>query len=110
MKRTMAWEIAKVRQKARHVAENAAHRAGMTLEEWLDEAIVEQAANEQSEEPQWFRSQSFDRVASAKRNVERGGPRILRPQNEQIRDSGGLLESTVERIGQQIGRNEQRLA
>src|SRR5271165_7005767 len=110
MKRTMAWEIAKVRPTARHVAANAAHRAGMTLEEWLDEAIAEHAANDSSEEPQSFRSHAFERVASPKRHAERGGPRILRLQNEQNRDSGGLLESTVEGIEQQISGNERRLA
>src|SRR5271166_5948029 len=110
MTKTMAWEIAKVRPKARHVAANAAHRAGMTLEEWLDEAIIEHAANDHSEEPQRFWTHAFDRVASPNRHVERNGPRILRLHNERIPDSGGLLESSVERIEQQIRRNEGRLA
>ena len=50
MNRAMAWEIANLGPRARHVAEEAAQSAGMTPEEWLNEAVVEYAASTRSEE------------------------------------------------------------
>ena len=40
----MAWTIAGVERRTRDAAEEAARRAGMRLDDWLDEAIADQAA------------------------------------------------------------------
>ncbi|MBV9286313.1 MAG: SEL1-like repeat protein [Hyphomicrobiales bacterium] len=46
----MAWDTANA-ARTRQIAANAARRAGMTLEEWLDEAIVVHAARKGAEDP-----------------------------------------------------------
>ena len=45
MSRSTAWDIASVSPGARSLAERAASRAGVTLEQWLDQAIVELASD-----------------------------------------------------------------
>ena len=45
MSRSTAWDIASVSPGARSLAERAASRAGITLEQWLDQAIVELASD-----------------------------------------------------------------
>ena len=48
--RTMAWETENVRPRVRRIAEDAARRAGVRLEQWLDEALLEWAAGARPEE------------------------------------------------------------
>ena len=52
MNKAMAWTIAGVGRRTRDAAEEAARRAGMRLDDWLDEAIADQAALEQRAPPQ----------------------------------------------------------
>jgi localization factor PodJL len=47
MNKAMAWTIAGVGRQSRDAAEEAARRAGMRLDDWLDQAIADQAALEQ---------------------------------------------------------------
>ena len=51
MSKSTAWGIANVSPAARSIAEQAADRAGLTLEEWLNQAIAEQAFSAQVAEP-----------------------------------------------------------
>ena len=46
MNKAMAWNIAGVGRRTRDAAEEAARRAGMRLDDWLDAAIAEQAAEQ----------------------------------------------------------------
>lgn len=50
MKKSMAWDLANITARARRLAEEAAHRAGVTVEEWLDEAIVGRVAGDISDQ------------------------------------------------------------
>ncbi len=50
MNKNVAGKLASVRPQALRLAEEAAHRAGMGLEEWLDEAIIGRAAGDISDE------------------------------------------------------------
>src|SRR5271170_7557475 len=53
MNRAAAWSVRGVGRETRDAAQEAARRAGMSLGEWLDEVIADQAA-EQGVEPEDF--------------------------------------------------------
>ena len=53
MNRAAAWSVRGVGRETREAAEEAARRAGMSLGEWLDEVIADQAA-EQGVNPEDF--------------------------------------------------------
>src|ERR1700678_3364180 len=46
MNRAAAWSVRGVGRETRDAAEEAARRAGMSLGEWLDEVVAEQAADQ----------------------------------------------------------------
>jgi hypothetical protein len=48
MNKSMAWTIAGVGRRTRDAAEEAARRAGMPLDDWLDEAIDKAALGERA--------------------------------------------------------------
>ena len=108
----MAWEIANLGPRARHVAEEAAQRAGMTPEEWLNEAVVEYAASARSEEAdQEARFHERRRESITRQDAAGEGRRSIWPgEDRRNRDVESMLESSVQRIEQQITRNGWRLA
>ena len=108
----MAWEIANLGPRARHVAEEAAQRAGMTPEEWLNEAVVEYAASTRSEEADQEARLHEPRRESIKRQDAAGeGKRaIWSGEDRRNREVENMLESSVQRIERQITRNGWRLA
>ena len=81
----MAWETAKLDPRARRAAEEAAHRAGMSPEDWLNAVLVENAAS-------------------------LGVPRISRFEDFRIPEGEDLMESAVQHIERRITRNGERLA
>ena len=108
----MAWEIANLGPRARHVAEEAARRAGMTPEEWLNEAVVEYAASARSEEAdQEARFHERRRESITRQDAAGEGRRSIWPgEDRRNREVENMLESSVQRIEQQITRNGWRLA
>ena len=110
MNKAMAWETANLGPRARRLAEDAAHRAGMSPEEWLNEAIVEYAASvrskETSEEVQFHERRRETISGRGERVAGPGG----HPQDQQVPEVQDLLESTVQQIERRITSNGQRLA
>jgi localization factor PodJL len=110
----MSWETANLGPRARRVAEDAAHRAGMSPEEWLNEAIVEHAAFVRSEEAgedvQFYDRRRERGSARGERAVSLGGRRTRHPRDEQDPEVEDLLESTLQQIERRITHNGQRLA
>jgi localization factor PodJL len=112
MNKAMPWETANLGPRARRLAEDAAHRAGMSPEEWLSEAIVEHAAfvrSEDAAEDVQFRDRRREWM-SVPGGVGPDGRRTGHPQDQQIPGAEDLLESTVQQIERRIARNGQRLA
>ena len=111
MNRAMAWEIANLGPRARHVAEEAAQRAGMTAEEWLNEAIVEHAVSARSEQVDQEAFHERRQESLARQDAAAEGARPIRPgEDRRNREVENTLESSVRRIEQQITRNGWRLA
>ena len=110
----MSWETANLGPRARRVAEDAAHRAGMSPEDWLNEAIVEHAAfvglEEAGEDVQFYDRRRERVSARGERAVSLGGRRTGRPRDEQVPEVEDLLESTLQQIERRITHNGRRLA
>ena len=66
----MAWNIAGVGRRTRDAAVEAARRAGMRLDDWLDEAIADYAGLEQHGRPQHDEPED-DRLDAAAGRLER---------------------------------------
>ena len=66
----MAWNIAGVGRRTRDAAVEAARRAGMRLDDWLDEAIADYAALEQQRRSQHDEAED-DRLDAAAGRLER---------------------------------------
>ena len=70
MNRAVAWTIAGVSRRTRDAALEAARRAGMGLDDWLDEAIAERAGLDPHAE--FGRDEAFDdRLDAAAGRLER---------------------------------------
>ncbi len=114
--KAMAWETANLDPGARRVAEDAAHRAGMSPDDWLNEVIVECAAalrSEEAGEELHFQDRRRERSRGRGHGERPVGADVLRfsrfedlgiPQGEDI------MESTVRQIERRITRNGERLA
>jgi localization factor PodJL len=109
MNRAMPWTIAGVGRRTRDAAEEAARRAGMRLDDWLDEAIADQAALERGARPD-DREVEDDRLDAAAGRLER----IARPnaQAREPRATGipGSFDSAIERFEARLSRAEARAA
>jgi localization factor PodJL len=91
MNKSMAWSV---RPQARRLAERAARRAGVSLEEWLDEAIMGRPAGANSEE-------CDDEIRShASRQLD----------GAWLDEAEDLLESAITRIERRMRRGEERMA
>lgn len=75
MNKAMAWTIAGVGRRTQDAAEEAARRAGMRLDDWLDEAIADQAAIAQRAPPQDNEAED-ERLGAAAGRLERIARRI----------------------------------
>ena len=90
----MAWNLESVRPQARRLAEEAARRAGVSVDEWLDEAIVGQAAGDISDE------------ADDEARADASG-RLDRAWLDETENS---LNSAARRIERRLRRGEVRMA
>ena len=90
----MAWNLANISPRARRLAEEAAHRAGVSVEEWLDEAIVGRAAGDVPD-------QGGDQIQS------RGSAQFGRAPLDETEE---FLDSAIGRFGRRLRRNEEHLA
>ncbi len=74
MKTGLPWQVSGIRRQARDTAREAAHRAGMSVGEWLDSVILESAqTGEGQHEAQLYRRRARDRDPQAdERRHEQG--------------------------------------
>ena len=115
MNKTTAWDFASVRPIARRIAVDAARRAGMSLEEWLDEAIVDRAVSARPQEGSAdVNSQGSDQRHDPFSHGEPLNRRDLRStlgiEEACVRDAPNFLESAVARFEERMARGEERTA
>jgi localization factor PodJL len=110
----MAWETANA-PKAQRIAQDAARRNGMTIDEWLDEAIREHAAHDQAGRPDRETSaRAFGgrRERARRREWTTSGDAGPIPLVEDWRALAGqdLLEAAIQRIERGLARNAEETA
>ena len=96
----MAWTIAGVGRRTRDAAEEAARRAGMRLDDWLDEAIADQAALAQRNRPEDNEAED-ERLDAAAGRLER-----IARRNEGAREPRSAGDSGLFRFGDRALRGE----
>ena len=74
----MAWNIASLDRRTRDAAVEAARRAGMRLDDWLDEVITDYAGLDQPARPE-HNGAEVDRLDAAAGRLERIARRNERP-------------------------------
>src|SRR5579863_1512169 len=109
MNKAMAWTIGGMERRTRDAAEEAARRAGMRLDDWLDEAIAGQAALGQRPRPEDDKSED-ERLAAAAGRLER-----IARQSTPGRESGpprapDAFDSAIERFEARLLRAEAQAA
>jgi localization factor PodJL len=127
MSRAAAWSIRGIGRETREAAHEAARRAGISLSEWLDEAIAERAA-EQGVSPDDFDADDrldaiADRLDDLSRRDERPRRRRLEPEldedeppvrrfasREEIKRAEDLLEAAITRFEARAAKAEERTA
>src|SRR5579871_1586251 len=94
MNSNTAWNLGDAGPQVRRLAEEAAHRAGMSLEEWLNEAMAAGTAEAGPDE------------------AVRGDPAASPAPRERVwlDETEDFLESTVTRIERRLKRGEERMA
>ena len=109
MNRAMAWNIAGVERRTRDAAVESARRAGMRLDDWLDEAIADYAGLDQHARPVHNRAED-DRLEAAAGRLEqivrRDAP-AHEPRAPGIPDS---FDSVIERFEKRLSRSEAQAA
>jgi localization factor PodJL len=94
MNRTTASDLSSVLSQARRLAEEAADRAGVSLEEWLDEAILRSVAGATA------RATGGGTPSSASEDL---GQSL-------IEETEDLIESAMDRLERRMRRSEERMA
>ena len=109
MNKSMAWTIAGVGRRTRNAAEEAARRAGMRLDDWLDEAITEQAALAQGVglDDNETEDERLDAAAGRLERIARQNEVAREPPAPGIPDS---FDSAIERFEARLSRAEARAA
>ncbi len=112
MSKSTAWDIASVSPGAQRLAERAAGRAGVTVEEWLDQAIAEHASESEGLRPRDQPSLGSARDGSRDRRVadDLGGvphePPRFRLEGASARDLQERLRANAETVERRIPRGE----
>lgn len=101
----MAWNIAGVGRRTRDAAAEAARRAGMRLDDWLDEAIAEYTGLDQLARPD--DEPHDDRLDAAAGRLERIARRNAPPQAPR---EPGIPRSVIERFEMRLSRAEAQAA
>ncbi len=108
MNKAMAWNIAGVGRRTQDAAEEAARRAGMRLDDWLDAAIAEQAAEHGAPlEKSEAQDDLLDAVAGRLERISRQNPRAEEPQRPGV---PGSFDAAIERFEQRLSRAETQAA
>jgi localization factor PodJL len=110
MNRAMAWNIAGVGRRTRDAAVEAARRAGMRLDDWLDEAITDYAGLDQHERAQHDAAED-ERLDAAAGRLEWIARRNERASGASpARGTPDPLDSVIERIEGRLARAEAQAA
>ena len=109
MNKAMVWTIAGVGRRTRDAAAEAARRAGMRLDDWLDEAIADQAALEQRARPEeeGAGDQRLDAAAGRLERIARRDAPASEPRTSAIPDT---FDSAIDRFEARLSRAEARAA
>src|SRR5580700_1251421 len=109
MNRAMAWNIAGVDRRTRDAAVEAARRAGMRLDDWLDEVIADYAGLDQHARPEHNRAED-DRLDAAAGRLERIARRNERAQAPRAPRSSETFNSAIEHFEMRLARAEAQAA
>ena len=94
--------------RTRDAAEEAARRAGMRLDDWLDAAIAEQVAEQGAPlEKSEAQDDLLDAVAGRLERISRQNPRAEEPQRPGV---PGSFDAAIERFEQRLSRAEAQAA
>ena len=104
----MAWNIAGVGRRTRDAAEEAARRAGMRLEDWLDQAIADRAA-EQGAQPGTAEAEDdwLDAVVGRLELISRRNSPDKAPRSPGVQ---GSFDAAIERFEKRLSRAEGQAA
>jgi localization factor PodJL len=104
MNRAMAWNIAGVGRRTREAAMEAARRAGMGLDDWLDEAVADHAGMDPRNEA------GGDPLAAATGRLERIVRRNAPAQTPRAPEISNSFSSALERFEIRLSRAEAQAA
>ena len=108
MNKAMAWNIAGVGRRTRDAAEEAARRAGMRLDDWLDAAIAEQAAEQGAPlEKSEAQDDWLDGVAGRLERISRRNSGAEEPHRSGV---PGSFDAAIERFEKRLSRAEAQAA
>ena len=105
----MAWNIAGVGRRTRDAAEEAARRAGMRLDDWLNEAIADHAGLDQRARPEDDEADN-DRLDAAAGRLERIARRSAAPEGPGAPASSKPFNSLIDRLEMRLSRAEAQAA
>jgi localization factor PodJL len=105
----MAWNIAGVDRRTRDAAVEAARRAGMRLDDWLDEVITDYAGLDQHARPE-HEGAEVDRLDAAAGRLERIARRNERVQAPRASAPSDGSNSAIERFEVRLARAEAQAA
>ena len=105
----MAWNIAGVGRRTRDAAVEAARRAGMRLDDWLDEAIADYAGLDEHAKPEDNEAED-DRLDVAAGRLERIARRNAPADGPSRPGSSKAFDSLIERLEMRLSRAEAQAA
>ena len=113
MSKSTAWDIASVSLGARRLAERAAGRAGVTVEQWLDRAIAEHASESEGLQPRDELLLAIARDGSRDRRLADGSSAVAyepprsRLEGGSARELQERLRANAETVERRIPRGEE---
>ena len=112
MNRGMAWNIAGVGRRTREAAAEAAHRAGMRIDDWLDEAIADYAGLERHARPEHNGAESdrLEGLDAAAGRLERIARRNALAQALGAPGTPDSFDHVIERFETRLSRAEAQAA